>query len=217
MRTISDGMLTILLCFFGLAGCHTQERSLGEMHPNAQCALYHEYFPPIGSNFSGDPQPIMSEFYRQELYVMEEQSLYVCEPRPQGVTYRLLWDRALMSQPMAKLQITPDGTSALTVKLMNHECLTAPPGSDATPCYVVEQHRVVLTPAQTAQALTLLHAIPWNDRLAQLAGRNSTDGADWVFEERNGDRYRYADFRQPTPAMEEFARLVFQDWSHLLP
>lgn len=190
-------------------------------HDIADCALDREYFPDAHSILNGDVSPVvqgMQTFYELEFRAMHEPSLYVCTRRPQQHVYRLLWERALMSQPMARLTIAAGGTGELELKLLDRECMPPPPGAKIGPCSIsLQRHAMKLDQQKTAHALRLLQTMPWHKTPAQLAENSGTDGADWVFEERNGDRYRFADFREPSPEAAELTQLLFWDWTSFLP
>ena len=131
---------------------------------------------------------------------MHEPSLYACAAPSGDAEYRFLWDRSLSQPIVARLTVHKGGNGVLTLRVLAHAGIPPPPPRGKKKSVSLDEwYRVVLdrqievSTDQVSHALELFHRVKFVD--GNPGARNTTDGSDWIIEEREGALYRLVDFR----------------------
>lgn len=148
-----------------------------------------KYFPDSSLDHRRDH--FKSDWYSAQLSALHEPSLYQMIQSANAESYRFLWLRTFHHPVAVRININPDGTSLLTVKM-------ASGAGGYSPGTISENHSQVLSKEQTSGFLALVAASKFWEAPNPINDQRGTDGSQWIIEGLKRGRYHVVDRWSPT-------------------
>jgi hypothetical protein len=146
-----------------------------------------------------------SQWYSSELRVLEEPSLYSLSKSTSAESYRFLWLRSFHHPVAIRLDLKPDGTSIMSVKV-------ASGAAGFRPGVLIEQRSQAVGKEQTQAFLKRVADLHFWDVPNPVNDQTGTDGSQWIIEGVKAGQYHVVDRWTPTKgvARELGMMLAFQ-------
>ena len=147
-----------------------------------------QFFPkssldPRGDNFKAN-------WYSAQLRALKEPSLLHMADNPAFHSYRFLWLRTFNHPIAIRIEIKPDGTGALTIKM------TSGAGGYA-PGTLIENTSRALEERQVKSFLALVDGVNFWTAPNPVNDQTGTDGSQWIIEGVRGGKYHVVDRWMP--------------------
>lgn len=133
------------------------------------------YFPPRSFDNDQRGDEFLSQWYSAALKALNEPSLWERSKSQKEESYRFLWLRSFHHPVAVRVDIKPDGSSEVTVKI------TSGAGGSA-PGDLTKNASTVLTKVQTDRFLSEVKKVGLWQIERRLRDQSGTDGAEWIIE-----------------------------------
>jgi len=163
VRTIW-GLATLLA--FSVSACHAQ------------------FFPKSSLDVRGDD--FKANWYSAQLRALEEPSLFELASNPLSHSYRFLWLRTFNHPIAIRVDIKPDGTGTLMIKM-------ASGAGGYAPGTLIENTSQALDETQIRSFLALVDRVNFWTVPNPVDDQAGTDGSQWIIEGLKSGKYHVVD------------------------
>lgn len=132
-----------------------------------------------------------SEWYSSELSALREPSLYLLSKNASAESYRFLWLRTFHHPIAIRLDVNPDGTNTLVVKV-------ASGAAGFHPGVISEQRSETVSKEQTQAFLNRVSELRFWDVPNPVIDQRGTDGSQWIIEGVKSGKYHVVDRWTPS-------------------
>ena len=152
------------------------------------CSCAAQFFPKHSLDL--DKRDFKAEWYSRQLQALNEPSLFEMAGRPSAQVYRFLWLRTFNHPIAIRIEVRPDGTSALTTKI-------ASGAGGYAPGTLIQDSARSLTQAETKAFLTKVDLAGFWKAPNPINDQRGTDGSQWVIEGVKDGKYHVVDRWSP--------------------
>jgi len=132
-----------------------------------------------------------NQWYSSQLQALKEPSLYSLRNNLSTESYRFLWLRTFHNPIAIRLDLRPDGTSDLIVKV-------ASGAGGYNPGVLREQRAQLISKEQTAAFLKRISDLRFWDAPNPVKEEGGEDGSQWIIEGLKAGRYHVVDRWSPS-------------------
>jgi hypothetical protein len=167
------------------------------------------YFP--AGSFEKDKRAdqFVMHWFSQQLYALQEPSLFVERKDKSVESYRFTWLRTFHHPVAIRIDIHPDGSASLSTK-------TASGAGGYDPGHVIQSDSRILTKEETQKFLEFTEKVEFWSLPAYDDSRDGADGSEWIVEGVSRGNYHVVSRWTPTSGpIYELGRFLLFDLAHL--
>jgi hypothetical protein len=148
-----------------------------------------KYFPDASLDLRRDH--FKRDWYSAQLDALQEPSLYQMAKASNSESYRFLWLRTFHHPVAVRVDVKPDGTGMLTVKITTG-------AGGYRPGTISENRSQLLSKKQIATFLAMVDDVQFWKAPNPVDDQRGTDGSQWIIEGVKDGRYHVVDRWSPT-------------------
>ncbi len=148
-----------------------------------------KYFPDSSVDLRRDH--FKRDWYSAQLNALQEPSLYEMVKISNSESYRFLWLRTFHHPVAVRVDVKPDGTGILTVKITTG-------AGGYRPGTISENRSQLLSKEQISTLLAMVGDVQFWKAPNPVNDQRGTDGSQWIIEGLKNGRYHVVDRWSPT-------------------